>query len=249
MRRWLLAVAPAMLALASCSDGTTFGFPDAATEQGRRIVDVWGVFMIAAIVVAGIVYAGILWSLLRYRRRRTDPEGYGHQFHANVPIEIAYTAVPILIIIGLFLISYDADRDIRELHPDPDVVLEATAFSWGWRFEYPELGVVVVSPPATRAEPGPEIVLPLDRITRVRLTSADVIHAFWVPSFNFKMDAIPGRTNEFELTPVEEGTYRGVCAEFCGIQHAYMTFRVTSASPAEFDGWIAEQRAVGATTG
>jgi cytochrome c oxidase subunit II len=230
----LLAAVPA------CGGGTTFGFPDGATEQGRRIIDVWGVFMIAAFVVAGIVYAGIVWSLVRYRWRRHEPDALGRQFHANVPLEVAYTVIPVLIIIGLFLVSLDADHDVRALDPDPDVVLEATAFSWGWRFEYEELGVVVVSPPATRDEPGPEIVLPLDRTTRVVLTSTDVVHAFWVPSFNFKMDAIPGQVNEFDLTPVEAGTFRGVCAEFCGLQHAYMTFRVTAVPQDEFDAWADE---------
>jgi cytochrome c oxidase subunit 2 len=243
------AAASILLAVPGCGGDTTFGFPDGATEQGRRIIDVWGVFMIAALIVAAIVYAGIVWSLLRYRRRRDDPDAFGRQFHANIPIEIAYTAVPVLIIIGLFWISLDADNDVRELDPQPDVVVEATAFSWGWRFEYPELGVVVVSPPATRDEPGPEIVLPLERTTRVELTSNDVIHAFWVPSFNFKMDAIPGHVNEFDLTPVETGTFRGVCAEFCGIQHAYMTFRVTTVPTAEFDAWVDDRAAAGATTG
>ena len=245
----LLTLVVTALAIPACGGGTTFGFPDGATEQGRRIIDVWSVFMIAALVVAGIVYAGIAWSLFRYRHQRHEPEAFGRQFHANVPIEIAYTAIPVLIIVGLFWISWDADRDVRALDPDPDVVLEATAFSWGWRFEYPDEGVVVVSPPATRSEPGPEIVLPLGRTTRIVLTSNDVIHAFWVPSFNFKMDAIPGHVNGFDLTPVEAGTFRGVCAEFCGIQHAYMTFRVTAAPEAEFDAWIAERRADGATTG
>jgi len=238
------------LALSACSGDTTFGFPDGATEQGRRVIDVWGVFMIAALVVAAIVYAGIAWSVLRYRHRHEDdPHAFGRQFHANVPIEIVYTAVPVLIIVGLFWISLDADNDIRELDPAPDVVVEATAFAWGWRFEYRDEGVVIVSPPATRDEPGPEIVLPLDRTTRVRLTSNDVIHAFWVPSFNFKMDAIPGHVNEFDITPVERGTFRGVCAEFCGIQHAYMTFQVTTTTAEEFDAWLASRAAEGATTG
>jgi cytochrome c oxidase subunit 2 len=244
-----LVGAALLVAAPACGGETTFGFPDAATEQGGRIVDVWGVFMIAALIVAAIVYAGIVWSLLRYRRRRAEPDAFGRQFHANIPIEVAYTAVPVLIIVGLFLISLDADHDVRRLDPEPAVVLEATAFSWGWRFEYPDQGVVVVSPPATREEPGPEVVLPLGETTRVVLTSTDVIHAFWVPSFNFKMDAIPGHVNEFDLTPVQAGTFRGVCAEFCGIQHAYMTFRVTTVPSEEFDAWVDERRAEGVTTG
>ena len=249
MKRVLRRSGLVLILLPACGGGTTFGFPDGATEQGRRVIDVWGIFMIAALIVAAIVYALIVWSLLRFRRRRDAPDAFGKQFHANVPIEVAYTAVPVVIIVGLFLISLDADNDIRELDPEPDVVLEATAFSWGWRFEYPNEGVVVVSPPATREEPGPEIVLPLERTTRVVLTSNDVIHAFWVPSFNFKMDAIPGHVNEFDLTPVETGTFRGVCAEFCGIQHAYMTFRVTTVPTAEFDAWVDDRAAAGATTG
>ena len=86
-RPWL--VPPVLLALPACAGETTFGFPDGATEQGQRIIDVWGVFMIAALIVAAIVYAGIVWSLVRYRRRRDEPDAFGDQFHANVPIEIA----------------------------------------------------------------------------------------------------------------------------------------------------------------
>jgi cytochrome c oxidase subunit 2 len=241
-RRLARVVTAGALAVAAGSCSSTYGLPESATEQGREIGDVWGTFMVAAFVVAGIVYALIVWSLLRYRLRRDEPpDAFGRQFHANVPIEVVYTAIPILIVIGLFVVSADVDRFVTGTDGEPDVVLEATAFSWGWRFEYPDLGVVIVSEPSSREEPGPEIAMPLGQTTRVVLRSNDVVHAFWVPAFNFKRDAIPGRATVFDLTPVEEGVYRGVCAEFCGLNHAFMTFQVRTASPEAFDAWVSER--------
>ena len=86
-------------------------------------------------------------------------------------------------------------------------------------------------------------MLPLGRTIRVVLTSNDVIHSFWVPDFLFKRDAIPGRPTQFDLTTTEAGTFRGECAEFCGLNHAYMTFRVRVASPEAYAAWLDAQRA------
>jgi cytochrome c oxidase subunit 2 len=90
--------------------------------------------------------------------------------------------------------------------------------------------------------PGPVIELPVDQTTQVDLSSRDVIHAFWVPAFNFKRDAIPGNPTSFDLTPQDLGDFRGVCAEFCGLNHAYMGFTVRVVDRPTFDAWVAQQR-------
>jgi cytochrome c oxidase subunit 2 len=87
------------------------------------------------------------------------------------------------------------------------------------------------------------MVLPVDRVVRFELTSDDVIHAFWVPAFLYKHDAIPGRTFEFDVTPTEMGTFQGHCAEFCGLNHAYMNFQVRVVSDEEFDAWVRQEAA------
>lgn len=238
----------ASLLTSACS--RSFGFREGATEQGRDIRELWQVFVVAAAVVAGIVYALIAWSLLRYRRRRTDDENaLGVQVHANVPIEVAYTAIPVAIVIVLFALTLRTDERVTDVDPEPAVVLNVDAFSWGWRFHYPDLGVVVVSPPSGPGEPGAEIMLPAGEITRIVLRSNDVIHAFWIPDFHFKRDAIPGHTNQFDLTPTDPGSFRGVCSEFCGLGHAYMTFEVTVTDRASFDTWVRSHQEAAAIPG
>ena len=239
MRRRSAALAAIALLGASCS--SSFGMPRGSTEQGEDIFGLWQVFFWAGIGVAAIVYGLIGWSLLRYRRRRHDDESeLGRQFHANVPLEIVYTVIPVVIVIVLFALSYRTETTASSVSATPDVTLRAEAFSWGWRFGFPDRGVEVVSQPSAEGVPGPEILLPLGETTRIELTSNDVIHAFWVPDFLYKRDALPGRTNRFDVTPTELGTYHGVCSEFCGLHHAYMTFTVRVVEPAAFDAWISE---------
>jgi cytochrome c oxidase subunit II len=236
-----------LLATASISCSGTFGMPGGGTGQGEDIANLWRVFMFAAFGVAGIVYVLIAWSTIRYRyRRRDDPDAEGAQFDKHSPLEIAYTAIPIMIVIVLFTVSVRTGDRVGSLSSTPDVRLDVQAFSWGWRFEYPDLGVIVVSPPSGEDVAGPEIFLPVDRTTQVVLTSQDVIHAFWVPGFNFKRDAIPGHPNLFDLAPSVPGDYQGECAEFCGLNHAYMGFTVRVVDQAAFDAWIASERGAAA---
>ena len=200
---------------ASCS--SSFGMPRGSSEQGREIFDLWQIFFWAGIVVAAIVYGLIAWSLVRYRRRRREAEAaLGRQFHANVPLEIVYTAIPVVMVVVLFSLSFATEDRASSVTPDPDLTLRAEAFSWGWRFGFPDAGVEVVSEPSGGGVPGPEIRLPVGETTRIELTSNDVIHAFWVPDFLYKRDAIPGHVNVFDVTPTETGTYHGVCSEFAG---------------------------------
>jgi cytochrome c oxidase subunit II len=243
MRRARLAASVAALALLSTACSATFGLPKGQTEQGGDISSLWTTFMTAGIVIAAIVYALIVFSILRYRRRRTDTEEtLGRQFRANIPLEIVYTAIPVLIVIGLFTLSLRTERKVDAVSADPGVVLDAQAFSWGWRFSYPDLGITVVSQPSGPGVPGPVIELPVDETTQVDLSSQDVIHAFWVPAFNFKRDAIPGNPTSFDLSPQDQGDFRGVCAEFCGLNHAYMGFTVRVVDRTTFDAWVAQQR-------
>ena len=231
------AVTVVMVFLSSCS--SSFGMPRGSTEQGEEIFDLWQIFFWAGIAVALLVYGLIAWSLIRFRRRRRESNAdLGLQFHANVPLEIIYTAIPVVIVIVLFTLSFGTEDRASWVSPTPDVVLRAEAFSWGWRFAFPDEGVEVVSEPSAEGVPGPEILLPLGRTTRIELTSNDVVHAFWVADFLYKRDAIPGRVNVFDVTPTEIGTYHGVCSEFCGIHHAYMTFTVRVVDQSDFDAWI-----------
>jgi cytochrome c oxidase subunit II len=188
------------------------------------------------------VYGLIAWCLVRYRRRRGEENALGSQFRANIPIEVVYTALPVMLATSLFLLTVGTEHRVDEVAERPAVVLGVHAFTWGWRFTYEGQGVVVLSQPSGEGVPGPQIELPVGRTTRVVLASDDVIHSFWVPGFLFKRDAIPGRTNVFDVTPTRIGTYRGECAEFCGLNHAYMTFSVRIVPPATYEAWLARRR-------
>ena len=240
----IVAVAVAVLLLGACSG--SFGMPRGATEQAQDTFQNWRFFFIAAIPVAGIVYLCIAWSLLRYRRRRSDPPGaLGSQRTENIPIEIVYTAVPVVIVVVLFAFAIRTDDRVTAISPDPDLIVRVEAFAWGWRFTYPN-GETVVSPPSGADAAEPVMVLPHGETTRISLTSNDTIHAFWVPEFLYKHDAIPGRTFEFDVTPTEMGTFQGHCAEFCGLNHAYMNFKVQVVSRQDFEAWLGQQEQVAA---
>lgn len=231
--RHAAAVALAIVALPGCS--TSFGMPDPASEQGERVMDLWNPAVVAALAVGALVWTLIVWSVIRYRRRGdTLPP----QLEEHIPIEIVYTAVPIAIVVVLFAFGTLAQRDVTERVAQPDEVVTVTGFQWSWRFTYDERDVVVSGDGAGTA--GPELVLPVGRTTRLRLESVDVAHSFWVPRFLTKRDLIPGIENEIDVTPTEEGTHVGRCAEFCGLDHWRMNFQVRVVSVEEYEAWVEE---------
>jgi cytochrome c oxidase subunit 2 len=222
------------LTLSACSD---YGAPSGATEQGRAISGLWRVFAIAGLAVGGIVTALILWSVIRYRRRGDSRSA---QFRDNLPLEITYTVIPIVIVTALFVLTFRVENRVVGL-PDPGApeapvaTIEVTAFDWSWRFDYGN-GVLVSGTP----DDPPEMVVPAGEPVRIVLTSEDVVHSFYIPDFLFKRDATPGLVQRFDLLVDREGRYSGQCAEFCGLDHARMTFTLRAVSPAEFSTWLRE---------
>lgn len=216
--------------------GCRFGMPRANTVEGEQILGVWRIwFVIAAFVFIGI-YLLIAFAIISGVHRRRRDDGLPSQRQYNIPLEIAYTAIPLLLVIGLFVITIRSERKVDAISPSPDVVVEVEASQWNWRFRYPELGVEVAS---TMEEPG-ELVLPASSTVRFDGSSSDVIHSFWVPGFLFKRDLIPGRPTSFEFEMTDPATVPGHCAEFCGFGHTRMDFTVRIVSQAEFDQWVEE---------
>jgi cytochrome c oxidase subunit 2 len=231
LRGWL-ALAAMQLAVATA--GCNFGAPDPKTVQGREVFDLYRFFVWAAIGVGGITYALILWSALRYRRRS---EAFPGQTRSHVPLEITYTALPVLIVIVLFAATFRTEDRVDAVSPEPEVRVTVTAFQWQWRFEYPQYRFSVVGT-STKA---PTMAVPAGQTVRVTLVARDVIHAFYVPDFLFKRDAIPGLDNEFDFVAPEVGRFRGECAEYCGLDHAAMTFFVEAMTPDAFRAWAADR--------
>jgi cytochrome c oxidase subunit 2 len=239
MRRVALALAVVMLS--GCS--LEFGGGRGATRQGRDIFGLWQGSVIVAIFIGGLVWGLILFAILRYRRRNDD---LPTQTQYVVKLEILYTVVPVIIVAVLFAFSYRTQTDVDALTGDPAVTIDVRGFQWQWQFHYRDDDVTVTGVPGQEAT----MILPAARTTRLILRSADVIHSFYVPGFLFKRDVIPGVTNKVDVTPRDKGTYRGRCAEFCGLDHAKMTFTVKVVSMADYRAWITERQAErsGATT-
>lgn len=223
----------AAIFMAAVSAASCAYLPNGATTQSDRLHEDWAVFFIAALIVAAIVVTLIVLPLILWRRRAGD-EDRPAQFNQNVPLEIACTVLPLVIVAFLFYVSYANENAVEALDAAPAVTVDVIGFDWSWRFKYEGVSVDVVGTP----EQPPQLVLPLGETAQIDLSSADVNHAFWVPSFLFKRDAIPGMVNRFDLRPDELGIYRGECAEYCGIGHTTMDFTVRVVDDATFARWL-----------
>lgn len=216
------------LVLAGCS---TFGAPESASAQGEDFTSTWRLFMWIAIGVVALIWGLVAYVVIRYRNRE---DRLPDQRQYRIPLEVGYTVIPFLVVIGLFVVSVVAEGEITELSPDPDLVIEARGFQWDWQFTYEDEGIQVTGVPGAQAT----LRLPVGRTVRFDLVAEDVIHSFWVPEFLTKRDLIPGVDNEIDIEVTEAGTFTGRCAEYCGLQHATMTFVVEAVPADEFDRWV-----------
>lgn len=239
MVRWRSALlAAATVLVATSCELPRFGAPDAASEEGGQVLDLWSTFFVIAIVVTLFVWVPLAFVLIRDRRSRHGDDLPSQKAY-NIPIEVLYTVVPVLLVGVLFFLSVTTERRVTDVSDDPAVEIEVIGFQWGWQFRYVDEGFTI------DAEPGelPEMVLPIGEATNLDLVSTDVNHSFWVPDFLSKRDLIPGVDNEITVTPERAGTYDGRCAEFCGLDHWRMGFVVRVVPQEEYDAWVAERSA------
>ncbi|MBC5810415.1 MAG: cytochrome c oxidase subunit II [Candidatus Eremiobacteraeota bacterium] len=223
-----VATTALLLPLAGCG---VYGLPNGATQQAQTMHLDWVVFSDAGLVVAVLLFALIIAPLILWRRRS---DAYPPQFNRNNRWEIAYTGIPLLMVIGLFAFTFWDEEIVERITAHPANTVDVVGFQWSWRFHYHNTNIDVVGTPQSP----PQLVLPVDETTRIDLTSSDVNHAFWIPAFLFKRDAIAGISNHFDLQPTRLGVYRGVCAEFCGLDHALMSFTVRVVSRGDFARWL-----------
>lgn len=208
------------------------------TEQAESLDRVWDVFLVIGGLVGVLVLVLVLIVVLRGRRTTDMPK----QVREHIPLELAYTAIPFLIVVALFVMTVGSVRAVEHIDEDGeiDLVVEVNAFQWQWQFVYPETGVSVTGAAGSR----PELALPAGASVRFDLTSLDVIHSFWIPGFRYKRDVFPGDETSFQVdVGATTGSWpdTGVCAEFCGLDHTTMRFDVSVLAPDEFDRWLAEQ--------
>jgi cytochrome c oxidase subunit 2 len=195
---------------------------DPGSPFAASIAHLFGITLIVCAVIGVGVAGAIGYCLVAFRARG---EGEPSQATGNRTLEILWTAAPIAIVAGLFVMSVETmGRSDPPADRAPDLVV--VGHQWWWEARYPS-GVVAAN----------EIHVPAGRPLLVRLESADVIHDFWVPQLARKMDAVPGHPNFFWMSADAAGSYGGTCAEFCGAQHAWMRLLVVAETQADFDAW------------
>lgn len=236
--------------------------PDVFNPQGfsaRALEDVYWVVIWICVFIFIVVLAMVLWALIKDR----DPtgKGIGKPIFGSTKIEITWTAIPVVIVAGIFVISVagaeasdPAPPSGKSAHalaqaggslaagerarlpdePEPDRFdIIVTGHQWWWEFEYPDHGFWTAN----------EMHIPQGKKLFLKIRSADVIHDFWVPQLARKIDAVPGDwDNHLWIEADRTGWFHGICAEYCGNQHAWMRFDVVSETQEEFDAWVANQK-------
>ncbi len=222
-----------LLVLVSASPTAAFGHTqstlDPETETAREINELWWIMFGVSAVVVVVVIALVLVAVLRRGARISE----GDDRRALRWVAIGGVGIPLVILAVVFRIAMGTVEETSAEHiHDPELEIQVVGHQYFWEVRYPG-GVVTAN----------EIHIPARTPVAIKLNTNDVIHSFWVPRLTRKIDLLPGRTTELRLVADEPDVYRGQCAEFCGVQHANMAFRVVAEEPPEFDDWLRNEAA------
>lgn len=225
----------------------------AVTSVAQRIFELHNLILVICVIIFVVVFGFMFYSISVHRKSRGFKPA---TFHDNVKLEVLWTVIPFLILVGMAIPSTATLVEMRDTR-DSDMSVLVTGYQWRWQYEYLDHDVSFFSTLTTprdqienRETKGEHyllevdnpLVLPVGKKVRLLLTANDVIHAWWVPQLGVKKDTIPGFINEMWANIDEPGTYRGQCAELCGKDHAYMPIVVEAVTPEEFDKWVVAQR-------
>jgi cytochrome c oxidase subunit 2 len=228
-RRAALLAVIAPLVLAGCQL-PTFGAYHGITKGGSQTFKLWQGFSVIAVIIGGGTFLLILWVVFRYRHRS---DAIPRQTQYNVPLEVLYTIVPILVVIGLFAATVVVENQVLS-EPTPKATVNVTAFQWGWKFVYPGQNVVVVG----QTTQDPTMVVPLGENVKMNLRSSDVVHGFYVPELNFSRFAQPGLLNTFTFNFDKLGVFKGQCTQLCGLYHSLMYFKIQVVTKTQYQAWL-----------
>jgi cytochrome c oxidase subunit II len=187
----------------------------------------WG--LLVFVLVEGV----LIYAIFRFRGKPGDPEP--HQTHGNTVVEIIWTIIPALILAAIAVPTVQAIFQTNATPPKDALTIEVVGHQWWWEFRYPEYNLTTAN----------EIHIPVGRTVSLRMGSSDVVHSFWVPQFAAKRDVFANRETRMWFKAEVEGDYPGECAEFCGIQHARMGYRIRAQKPEEFRAWVAHMQTLG----
>ena len=208
------------------------------STPAKSIVD----FSIFVLTITGVIFVVVcvllVYAIVRFRARGTDADREPAQVYGSTQIELAWTIIPVLIVVVLFTATARVIHAIQDA-PQPPTALEVTVIGhqFWWEYRYPQLGIVTAN----------ELHVPLSDLSRPRptfltLMSADTDHSFWIPQLAGKTDLIPNRVNRMWFDPQRTGLFLGQCAQYCGTQHGKMLQRVSVDSPEDFDAWVKVQQ-------
>jgi cytochrome c oxidase subunit 2 len=228
-------------------------FPKPVTSIGHRVLELHNIILLICVVIFIIVFGFMFYSIYAHRKSR----GYkAAKFHDNVKLEVVWTVIPFVILVTMAIPSTATLLEMDDVSKS-EMTVKVTGYQWKWKYDYPDQNVSFFSNLSTpreqienKATKGEHyllevdnpMVLPVGKKVRFVVTANDVIHAWWVPAFAVKKDAIPGFVNEVWARVDEPGVYRGQCAELCGKDHGYMPIVVQAVSPEEFDKWVSLQK-------
>jgi cytochrome c oxidase subunit 2 len=266
--RWAvlpLGIASAAI-LAGCSPTQLHGFLPGFVEDGTpttnrtdMVAGLWVNSWIVLLAVGIVTWGLMLWAMIAYRRRKGQT-GLPVQLRYNMPIEIFYTIVPLILVLGFFAFTARDQSVIETQYDDPDVSITAIGKQWAWDFQYNgdeednsdavwTMGIQAQDTATVSTDTAelPTLYLPVDKTVKIKLQSRDVIHSFWIIDFLYKKDMYIGRDNYWSFTPTREGTYEGKCAELCGEYHSSMLFNVKVVSEDEYENYLDTLRDEGQT--
>ena len=252
MKKILLTISSIFISLEVFADQPKdwqLGFQNPASDGMRDIVNFHNNLLLPIIIAISVfVLFLMLYACVKFRASANpNPSKRTH----NVTVEILWTLIPCLILIVMavpsFKILYKQDTI-----PKADLTIKAVGYQWYWGYEYPDENIIfesyMIEEKDLRADQprllavDNEVVVPVDKVVKVLITANDVLHAWALPSFGVKRDAVPGRINETWFKAEKTGTYYGQCSELCGIKHAFMPITVKVVSEEEYQEWLSEAR-------
>ena len=223
---------------------TIHWFPPADSTQADKIDTLWDVLIIATVPVFVLVTVIVCFAVIEFRMRPGEEQLDGPPIHGNTRLEVIWTAVPAILIVGLVTYAYVVMRDIEQAPAaGNERVVAVTGQQFTWSFAYNEGGKKFTTA---------QLYLPAGKSVKFDVQSKDVIHDFWVPDFRMKIDAVPGITTHYRVTPKNPaaiGDHAIVCAELCGLGHAFMRQTAHILAPADFDKWVQKMTAKPAAGG
>jgi cytochrome c oxidase subunit II len=208
-------------------------FPKVASTQAEDIDTLFDVLLIASVPVFVLVEVVVLFSVWKFRMRPGEELKDGPPIHGNTLLEVIWTAIPALTLVGLCAYAYIVLQDIEESSRG-ELVVNVTGEQFAWTFEYPGRD----GGPKVRSD---QLYLPEGEKVKFNVRSKDVIHDFWVPEFRQKIDAVPGITTHYRITPNRLGAYPVVCAELCGLGHSTMRQTVHVLPAPDFESWMSRK--------